>query len=90
MVRKKQGKCLSKFFAFCFKEINKKCVIFRKALSMGSSEHWSEVLYVITGEREIKADALLEYYAPLDTFLENLILKYNIPYGWMEPIISKT
>lgn len=58
----------------------------RKALAMGASEHWSEALFVITGEREIKSDALLEYYQPLDNFLESLILKYNIPYGWLGPV----
>uniref|UniRef100_A0A336KF21 Angiotensin-converting enzyme n=1 Tax=Culicoides sonorensis TaxID=179676 RepID=A0A336KF21_CULSO len=60
--------------------------ILKKALSLGSSQHWSEVLYILTGDREIKSDALLEYYQPLNDWLENLILKYNIPYSWLEPI----
>uniref|UniRef100_A0A336MCD1 Angiotensin-converting enzyme n=1 Tax=Culicoides sonorensis TaxID=179676 RepID=A0A336MCD1_CULSO len=60
--------------------------ILKKALSLGSSQHWSEVLYILTGDREIKSDALLEYYRPLNDWLENLILKYNIPYSWLEPI----
>ncbi|XP_063697981.1 angiotensin-converting enzyme-like [Culicoides brevitarsis] len=60
--------------------------LLKKALSMGASRNWSEVLFTITGEREIKADALLEYYKPLDDFLENLILKYDIPYGWIGPV----
>lgn len=42
----------------------------RAGLSMGSSKHWSESLSIITnGEREISADAILEYFKPLYEFL---------------------
>lgn len=40
-------------------------------LSLGLSKHWSDVLSILTGERELKADALLEYLAPLHEFLIN-------------------
>lgn len=42
----------------------------RDGLSMGSSKHWSEALNVIThGERELSADAIVEYFKPLHEFL---------------------
>lgn len=42
----------------------------RAGLSLGRSVHWSEALRAMTGETELKTDALLEYYAPLYDFLK--------------------
>lgn len=36
---------------------------------MGGSKHWSEALKVMTGETELSADAILEYFKPLHDFL---------------------
>lgn len=42
----------------------------RDGLSMGLSKHWSEALNVITnGERELRADAIVEYFKPLHEYL---------------------
>ena len=41
-----------------------------EALQAGSSKHWSEVLFQMTGERAINANGFLEYFKPLSTFLE--------------------
>lgn len=42
----------------------------RDGLSLGLSKHWSEALNVITnGERELSADAIVEYFKPLHEFL---------------------
>lgn len=42
----------------------------RAGLSLGSSKHWSDTLSIITnGEREMSADAILEYFKPLYEFL---------------------
>lgn len=41
-------------------------------LSAGLSRHWSDTLETMTGERVLKADALLEYFEPLQTFLESV------------------
>lgn len=43
----------------------------KAGLSLGLSRHWSETLEVMTGETELKADALLEYFAPLRQFLRD-------------------
>ncbi|XP_055846747.1 angiotensin-converting enzyme-like [Episyrphus balteatus] len=56
--------------------------ILKKALSLGSSVHWSEVLYILTGSREISAQPLIEYYQPLFTWLEKIAIEYDIPIGW--------
>lgn len=42
----------------------------KAGLEMGYSEHWSEALKKLTGESDISAQAILEYFAPLRTFLK--------------------
>ncbi|RZB38755.1 hypothetical protein BDFB_008530 [Asbolus verrucosus] len=42
----------------------------RDGLSLGASKHWSDVLEVMTEERELDASALLEYFDPLYKFLQ--------------------
>jgi peptidyl-dipeptidase A len=42
----------------------------RAMLALGASKPWPEALEVMTGERDINADALLEYFAPLRKWLE--------------------
>ena len=42
---------------------------FRAMLKMGSSRPWPEALAAFTGEREMDASAILEYFAPLDHWL---------------------
>uniref|UniRef100_A0A1L8DQS2 Angiotensin-converting enzyme n=1 Tax=Nyssomyia neivai TaxID=330878 RepID=A0A1L8DQS2_9DIPT len=43
----------------------------RAGLSLGLSKHWSEALFEMTGERELSAAALLEYFSPLVDYLED-------------------
>lgn len=43
---------------------------FSNGLKLGASKHWSEALEVMTGEKAINADALLEYFQPLRAFLK--------------------
>ncbi|XP_069675481.1 angiotensin-converting enzyme-like isoform X2 [Periplaneta americana] len=56
-----------------------KCDIFKSekagtllsdGLKLGGSRHWSETLYIMTGEREMNGSALLEYFQPLYEFLQ--------------------
>lgn len=42
----------------------------KAGLELGLSEHWMVALKELTGETEINAKALLEYFAPLQTFLK--------------------
>lgn len=54
----------------------------RKALKLGTSVHWTEVLFILTGSRQVSADALLLYYKPLIEWLERLTIDHDIPLGW--------
>ena len=38
-------------------------------MALGASVHWSEALETLTGETELNATALLEYFEPLHRFL---------------------
>lgn len=40
-------------------------------LEMGASKHWSIALETLTGETEVKADAIFEYFKPLQDWLIN-------------------
>lgn len=59
-------------------------------MKLGGSKHWSEVLKIMTGNAEMSADAMLEYFKPLHDFLKDankqlakedevrqLLIKYN-------------
>ncbi|NVB83550.1 MAG: M2 family metallopeptidase [Kofleriaceae bacterium] len=43
---------------------------FKAMLAMGSSKPWQEALFALTGERKMDASAILEYFAPLQKWLE--------------------
>jgi len=43
---------------------------FNKMLSMGQSKPWPDALEVLTGERQVDAGAILEYFAPLQKWLD--------------------
>ena len=42
----------------------------QKALAMGASRPWPDVLEVLTGQREMDASAIADYFAPLKTWLD--------------------
>jgi peptidyl-dipeptidase A len=42
----------------------------KKALALGASRPWPDVLEVLTGQREMDATAIAEYFAPLKTWLD--------------------
>lgn len=49
-------------------------------LSKGSSEEWPQLLERLTGKKELSADPLLEYFEPLDHFLDEQLKGVQI--GW--------
>ena len=49
-------------------------------LSMGVSRPWPEALFALTGERRVDASAMMEYFAPLVSFLEKETR--DVPVGW--------
>jgi peptidyl-dipeptidase A len=42
-----------------------------KMLAMGASKPWQDALFELTGQREMDATAILEYFAPLQKWLED-------------------
>ncbi|MDQ1408388.1 MAG: peptidyl-dipeptidase [Acidobacteriaceae bacterium] len=53
-----------------------------KMLSMGASKPWPEALEVLTGEKQLDASALADYFAPLKTWLDEQNKKNNYAVGW--------
>ncbi|HET6931799.1 MAG TPA: M2 family metallopeptidase [Candidatus Acidoferrum sp.] len=51
-------------------------------LSLGKSKPWPEALEALTGQRELDASALADYFAPLKTWLDAQNKKNNYPVGW--------
>jgi len=43
---------------------------YKKMLALGASKPWQDALYELTGERDMDASAILEYFAPLQKWLE--------------------
>jgi peptidyl-dipeptidase A len=39
-------------------------------LEMGQSKPWPDALYALTGERQMDAGAMMEYFAPLKQWLD--------------------
>jgi peptidyl-dipeptidase A len=53
---------------------------FKKMLEMGQSRPWPDALEVLTGERKMDATAILEYFAPLKTWLDEQNQGHKV--GW--------
>ncbi|BES96670.1 Angiotensin-converting enzyme [Nesidiocoris tenuis] len=53
-----------------------------KMLQMGSSKPWQDAMEVITGQRNMDAGPLMEYFKPLIDWLTEENKKHNVPVGW--------
>ncbi|XP_072023599.1 angiotensin-converting enzyme-like [Amphiura filiformis] len=51
-------------------------------LGMGKSKPWRDAMEAITGQREMSADAIMEYYAPLMEWLEKTNAENEEYIGW--------
>jgi peptidyl-dipeptidase A len=51
-------------------------------LSLGQSKPWPDALDVLTGQKEMDASALADYFAPLKAWLDEQNKKNNYPVGW--------
>lgn len=51
-------------------------------LEMGQSQPWPEALAVVTGSKEMDANAVLDYFAPLQTWLNEQNSQANRQCGW--------
>ncbi len=48
----------------------------RQLLSLGASEPWPEILLEFTGSDKVDASAILEYFQPLDEWLDQVSDQY--------------
>ncbi len=53
-----------------------------KMLAMGESQPWPEALETLTGEKQLDASALTDYFAPLKTWLDEQNKANHYPVGW--------
>jgi peptidyl-dipeptidase A len=53
-----------------------------KMLSMGQSKPWPEALETLTGEKQMDASALADYFAPLKKWLDEQNKANGYPSGW--------
>lgn len=51
-------------------------------LSLGQSRPWPEALEVLTGQKQMDATAIADYFAPLKTWLDEQNKKNGYPVGW--------
>jgi peptidyl-dipeptidase A len=51
-------------------------------LSLGQSKPWPDALAALTGEKQMDASALADYFAPLKVWLDEQNRKNNYPVGW--------
>ncbi len=49
-------------------------------LTMGMSKPWPDALEALTGSREMDASAILDYFAPLQAWLDEQT--HGQPIGW--------
>lgn len=59
-------------------------------LRLGSSKPWVEALHVLTGQNYLDSSAIMEYYKPVQMWLEDEIEKLNIPIGWIKSTKGET
>jgi len=71
------GTPLSRCSIYGSKEAGEKL---NKMLEMGLSRPWQEALYEMTGERDLDASAILDYFAPLQKWLDEQ--NKGKPVGW--------
>ncbi|XP_008472312.1 angiotensin-converting enzyme-like [Diaphorina citri] len=55
---------------------------FKRSLAMGSSKPWPDAMEAITGQREMDASALLQYFEPLYKWLEEENARTGEHIGW--------
>lgn len=51
-------------------------------LSMGTSKPWPDAMEVMTGQRQLDASALLEYFRPMEEWLLKTNEELGVNIGW--------
>ena len=58
-------------------------------LEAGRSEPWPKILKEATGDRELKAEAILEYFEPLRVWLKEQRTLKKYPIGWKDKMSTQ-
>eukprot|EP00794_Sanderia_malayensis_P011083 gene11083-12251_t len=61
---------------------------FLSMLEAGRSKPWPKILKSMTGERDLSASAINEYFQPLFRWLTDYRVKHRYPLGWEEEDLS--
>ena len=65
------------------------CCIISAMLKMGASKPWQDAMEAVTGQREVLATPLLNYFEPLRVWLEHKNAETNEYIGWdIPPLIA--
>lgn len=61
-------------------------------LKLGSSIKWQDAIAMLTdgAEHGFNPEALLDYFIPLERFLDAYIKKKNVPVGWKKTNLPVT
>ncbi|ALC41434.1 Ance-5 [Drosophila busckii] len=56
--------------------------LMREMMQLGATKHWRDVMEMATGERKLSGRGILEYFAPLFTWLKERNQQLEIEHGW--------
>lgn len=51
-------------------------------MELGASRHWRDIMHIATGERKLSGRGILEYFAPLFTWLKERNAQLELEPGW--------
>ncbi|XP_030560434.1 angiotensin-converting enzyme [Drosophila novamexicana] len=56
--------------------------LLREMMQLGATRHWRDIMHIATGERKLSGRGVLEYFAPLFTWLKERNMQLDIEPGW--------
>ncbi|XP_049309404.1 angiotensin-converting enzyme [Bactrocera dorsalis] len=56
--------------------------LMRQMMEAGATRHWRDLMEIATGERKLSGKGVMEYYAPLYTWLKEQNKKNGVEAGW--------
>ncbi|XP_034107073.1 angiotensin-converting enzyme [Drosophila albomicans] len=56
--------------------------LIREMMELGATRHWRDTMEIATGERKLSGRGILEYFAPLFTWLKERNMQLDVEPGW--------
>ncbi|EDW08251.2 angiotensin-converting enzyme [Drosophila mojavensis] len=56
--------------------------LMREMMKLGATKHWRDIMFIATGERKLSGRGILEYFAPLFTWLKERNMQLELEPGW--------